>query len=365
MMLGAEIGAESGTQPQDSAQVSDGQIGEPGSAELNPDTVVSLRDLRTYFPGPHQGVWPWSGRTTVKAVDGVSLDIRRGQTLGLVGESGCGKTTVGRSLLQLVRPTGGDVYFEQQNLCRLSNKELYPLRQRMQIIFQDPYASLDARCTIGFTISEGLLIHKLVKPNEVQERVAELMVTVGLNPAFRNRYPHEFSGGQRQRVGIARALATNPSFIVGDEPISALDVSIQAQIINLLRSLQEKLNLTLLFISHDLRAVRYLSDSVAVMYLGKIVEIAPTDTLFAAPLHPYTHALLGSVPRASWSQANGGRVELTGDVPSPINPPTGCYFSTRCPQVMPRCREQRPALVEAQPGHKVACFLVNDAVEAA
>jgi oligopeptide transport system ATP-binding protein len=328
--------------------------------EQRKDVMVSLRGLKKYFPGPHLGVWPWSSRATVKAVDNVSFDIKRGQTLGLVGESGCGKTTVGRSLLQLVRPTAGEVYFEGQNLCQMSSKELYPLRKHMQIIFQDPYASLDSRCTIGFTISEGLLIHKMVKPGELRQRVAELMITVGLNPGLENRYPHEFSGGQRQRVGIARALATNPSFIVGDEPISALDVSIQAQIINLLRSLKENLNLTMLFISHDLRAVRYLSDAVAVMYLGKIVEIATTELLYATPLHPYTQALLGSAPRPSWSQGGMGRIELTGDVPSPINPPSGCYFSTRCPHVMPRCREAQPALLEAQPGHKVACFLVGD-----
>ena len=224
------------------------------------DLIVSVRGLKTYYPGPHRSGWPWSGRLTVKAVDDVSLDIRRGQTLGLVGESGCGKTTVGRSLLQLVRPTAGEVFFEGQDLCKLKDEELHPLRKHMQIIFQDPYASLDPRCTIGFTISEGLLIHKLVTQAELRDRVAELMVTVGLNPAFENRYPHEFSGGQRQRVGIARALATGPTFIVGDEPISALDVSIQAQIINLLRTLRDRLNLTMLFISHDLRAVRYLSD---------------------------------------------------------------------------------------------------------
>jgi oligopeptide transport system ATP-binding protein len=323
------------------------------------DVVVSVRGLKTYYPGPHRGAWPWSGRLTVKAVDDVSLDIRRGQTLGLVGESGCGKTTVGRSVLQLVRPTAGAVLFEGQDLCKLKDAELYPLRKRMQIIFQDPYASLDSRCTIGFTISEGLLIHKMFPQAEVRDRVAELMMTVGLNPAFENRYPHEFSGGQRQRVGIARALATNPSFIVGDEPISALDVSIQAQIINLLRTLREKLNLTMLFISHDLRAVRYLSDHVAVMYLGKIVEMAATDALYASPLHPYTQALMGSVPHASWAMDSGRTVELTGDVPSPINPPHGCYFSTRCPYVMPQCRESQPALLEAQPGHKVACFLVS------
>jgi len=328
-------------------------------AELDKDVVVSLRGLKKYFPGPHLGVWPWSGRATVRAVDDVSFDIKRGQTLGLVGESGCGKTTVGRSLLQLVRPTAGDVYFERQNLCQMSSKELYPLRKHMQIIFQDPFASLDSRCTIGFTISEGLLIHKMVQPSELRQRVAELMVMVGLNPGFENRYPHEFSGGQRQRVGIARALATNPTFIVGDEPISALDVSIQAQIINLLRDLRDRLHLTMLFISHDLRAVRYLSDEVAVMYLGKIAEIAPTDSLFIDPLHPYTQALLGSVPKPRWS-SSAGMAEIKGEVPSPLNPPSGCYFSTRCPHVMPRCREAQPALVEAQPGHKVACFLVSD-----
>ncbi len=328
---------------------------------LDDSLVIRARGLKTYYPGPHKGAWPWSGRLTVKAVDDVSLDIRRGQTLGLVGESGCGKTTVGRSLLQLVRPTAGEVFFEGQDLCKLKDAELHPLRRRMQIIFQDPYASLDSRCTIGFTISEGLLIHKLVPPAELRDRVADLMVTVGLNPAFENRYPHEFSGGQRQRVGIARALATSPTFIVGDEPISALDVSIQAQIINLLRTLRDKLNLTMLFISHDLRAVRYLSDQVAVMYLGKVAEMASTDELFANPLHPYTQALLGSVPKPSWSGVEIEAPALSGDVPSPINPPRGCYFSTRCPRVMPRCGEAQPALVEASPGHKVACFLISAA----
>lgn len=331
------------------------------ATQIDENIAVSVRGLKTYFPGPHLGTWPWSGRATVKAVDGVSFDIQRGQTLGLVGESGCGKTTVGRSLLQLVRPNAGEVYFEGQNLCQMSPRELHPLRRHMQIIFQDPYASLDSRCTIGFTISEGLLIHKLVQPSELHQRVTELMVMVGLNPSFANRYPHEFSGGQRQRVGIARALATNPTFIVGDEPISALDVSIQAQVINLLRNLHDRLNLTMLFISHDLRAVRYLSDHVAVMYLGKIVEIAQTDQIFNSPQHPYTRALLDSVPKPSWSEGRTAKIELSGDVPSPINPPSGCYFSTRCPYIMPRCREAQPVLIEAQPGHKVACFLITDA----
>jgi oligopeptide transport system ATP-binding protein len=322
------------------------------------DAMLSVRKLCTYFPGPARGL-PWQGRATVRAVDGVSFDISQGCTLGLVGESGCGKSTVARSVLQLVRPTRGEVLFEGTNLCKMKDNELVPVRRLMQIIFQDPYASLDPRCTVGFTVGEGLLIHKLVEAKELRQRVADLLILVGLNPAFENRYPHEFSGGQRQRVGIARALATNPTFIVGDEPISALDVSIQAQIINLLRDLRDRLHLTMLFISHDLRAVRYLSDEVAVMYLGKIVEIAPTDSIFNSPLHPYTQALLQSVPKPRWS-GSSTMVEIKGEVPSPLNPPSGCYFSTRCPHVMPRCQETQPALVEAQVGHKVACFLVSD-----
>jgi len=321
--------------------------------------VLTVRNLRTHFPGPALGL-PWQGRALVRAVDDVSFSIAHGRTLGLVGESGCGKSTVARSVLQLVRPTSGQVLFNGVDLCGLKPKALVPLRKQMQIIFQDPYASLDPRVTIGFTIGEGLLIHKLVNERDLRQRVADLMVMVGLNPAFENRYPHEFSGGQRQRVGIARALATNPQFIIGDEPISALDVSIQAQIINLLRDLRARLNLTMLFISHDLRAVRYLSDEVAVMYLGKIVESAPTDLLFKRPAHPYTQALLSSVPQPRWSN-NGRAAEIKGEVPSPLNPPAGCYFSTRCPHVMPRCKQEPPAaLVEVQPGHKAACFLLND-----
>jgi oligopeptide transport system ATP-binding protein len=323
--------------------------------------LLSVRNLCTYFPGPPRGL-PWQGRAIVRAVDGVQFDIPNGRTLGLVGESGCGKSTVARSVLQLVRPTAGQVLFEGNDLCKMKDQALAPFRRRMQIIFQDPYASLDPRCTIGFTVGEGLMIHKLASQSELRQRVAELLMMVGLNPAFENRYPHEFSGGQRQRVGIARALATNPSFIIGDEPISALDVSIQAQVINLLRDLRDRLRLTMLFISHDLRAVRYLSDEVAVMYLGKIAEIAPTDTLFERPVHPYTQALLLSVPKPRWS---GGKkaVEIQGEVPSPLNPPVGCYFSTRCPSAMPRCREARPALMECEPGHKVACFLVHSQAE--
>ena len=322
------------------------------------DAMLSVRKLCTYFPGPARGL-PWQGHATVRAVDGVNFDISKGRTLGLVGESGCGKSTVARSVLQLVRPTRGEVLFEGTNLCKMKDNELVPVRKLLQIIFQDPYASLDPRCTIGFTVGEGLLIHKMIDTKELRQRVADLLILVGLNPAFENRYPHEFSGGQRQRVGIARALATNPTFIVGDEPISALDVSIQAQIINLLRDLRDRLHLTMLFISHDLRAVRYLSDEVAVMYLGKIVEIAPTDSIFKSPLHPYTQALLQSVPKPRWSGSTA-MVEIKGEVPSPLNPPSGCYFSTRCPHVMPRCRETQPALLDAQPGHKVACFLVSD-----
>lgn len=330
----------------------------PSVPSGNDQPHLAVRDLRTRFPGPAKGL-PWQGRATVRAVDGVSFEVQQGHTLGLVGESGCGKSTVARSVLQLIRPTSGEVLFEGVDLCKMKEQDLVRLRQRMQIIFQDPYASLDPRCTIGFTVGEALSIHKLASQAELRHRVAGLLVRVGLNPAFENRYPHEFSGGQRQRVGIARALATNPSFIVGDEPISALDVSIQAQIINLLRDLRHELNLTMLFISHDLRAVRYLSDHIAVMYLGRIVEMAPTDELFQHPLHPYTQALLQSVPKPSWS-GNAGVVEIKGEVPSPLNPPTGCHFSTRCAFATQRCREAYPALAEAQSGHWAACYLLSD-----
>jgi oligopeptide transport system ATP-binding protein len=329
----------------------------PGVNAAPEETLLSVRDLKMHFPGPARGL-PWQGHAVLRAVDGVDLDVPRGRTLGLVGESGCGKSSLARSILQLTRPTAGQVLFEGRDLCKLKPNELRPVRRRMQIIFQDPYASLDPRCTIGFTVGEGLLIHRLVEPKLLRQRVGELLLLVGLNPAFENRYPHEFSGGQRQRVGIARALATDPTFVVGDEPLSALDVSIQAQIINLLRDLKARLSLTLLFISHDLRAVRYLSDEVAVMYLGKIVEIAPTDRLFQAPQHPYTQALLLSVPKPRWAPA-GAAAQIKGEVPSPLDPPPGCAFSTRCPHAMPICLESAPALTEVQPGHRAACFLLS------
>ena len=324
------------------------------------EDFLRVQGLKTYYPGPAKGTLPWGGRLHVKAVDGVDFTIPRGTTLGLVGESGSGKSTVGRSVLQLVKPTGGHVFFEGQDLCTLPARQLRPLRQRMQIIFQDPYASLDPRQTIGFTVGEPLLIHKLVAKRELATRVAELCEMVGLNPDLTNRYPHEFSGGQRQRVGIARALATNPEFIIADEPISALDVSIQAQVLNLLRELQARLHLTYLFISHDLRAVRYVSDAVAVMYLGKIVETAPAPLIFANPQHPYTQALLQSVPRPRWV-GGAAPTELKGEIPSPLNPPQGCAFASRCPLVTERCRREEPLLIpmRAQPEQRVACFVTN------
>ncbi len=324
------------------------------------DILISVHGLKVHFPGPRMGPWPWQGRATVKAVDGVNFDVRRGETLGLVGESGCGKSTVARGVLQLHRPTAGQVLFEEQDLCRLKEKELRPLRSQLQIIFQDPYASLDSRRSIGYTIGEPLLLRGMKDARQRRERVAELLELVGLNPAYENRYPHEFSGGQRQRVGVARALATNPTFVMADEPVSALDVSVQAQVINLMRKLQEELHLTLVFISHDLRVVRYISDDVAVMYLGRIVEIAPTDALFNNPTHPYTQALLSAVPSARWETTGTREIRLKGEVPSPINPPPGCHFASRCSYVMDKCRQVSPDLFEVKPGHKAACYLVTD-----
>ena len=298
-------------------------------------------------------------RATVHALDDVSFDVKRGETLGLVGESGCGKSTAGLTLLQLHRPTSGKVFFDESEVTGLSDKALRPLRRRMQIIFQDPYSTLSPRMTIGNAIGEPLWLHELASGQAAQERIAELLDDVGLNPAFAFRYPHEFSGGQRQRVCIARALACEPEFIVCDEPISALDVSIQAQIINLLQDLQEEYNLTYLFIAHDLAVVRHISDRVAVMYLGRVVEMAPKEQLFDNPLHPYTNALLLSVPVPSPRQERlREHTVISGNVPSAISPPSGCRFHPRCPLAFEPCDHVVPEWREAEPGHWVACHAV-------
>lgn len=323
------------------------------------DELISVKDLAMHFRGPRTGFMPWSPRKPLKALNGVSFALKRGQTLGLVGESGCGKSTLGRALLQLHRPTDGEVHFDGNDLVKLSDRELRPIRRQLQIIFQDPYASLDPRRSIGYTVGEPLLLSGMTDDGKRQKRVAELLELVGLNPLYENRYPHEFSGGQRQRVGIARALATDPVFIVADEPVSALDVSVQAQVINLLRRLQSELDLALLFISHDLRVVRYISDRVAVMYLGNIVEMADTDELFAAPKHPYTKALLSAIPRPKWEEGEDA-IRLEGEVPSPLQVPAGCAFASRCPFVMDKCRTQTPPLLETGKSHQVACFLESD-----
>jgi oligopeptide transport system ATP-binding protein len=296
----------------------------------------------------------------IKAVDGISFDVLKGETLGLVGESGCGKSTTGRTVLQLYRPTEGDVYFDGESLVEMKGEALRRQRRKMQMIFQDPYASLNPRMTVGNIIGEPLEVHHVASGKDRQERVQELLKLVGLNPYFINRYPHEFSGGQRQRIGVARALALNPTFIVCDEPISALDVSIQAQVVNLLEELQEELGLTYLFIAHDLSMVRHISDRVAVMYLGKIVELTDRDVLYADPQHPYTQALLSAVPIPDPTvEETRQRIILEGDVPSPANPPVGCNFCTRCPKVMDVCKETEPEFKEIAPNHWCACHLVG------
>jgi oligopeptide transport system ATP-binding protein len=319
-------------------------------------TILQVKDLKMHFPIT-QGIIIQRKVGAIKAVDGVTFDIIRGETLGLVGESGCGKSTTGRAILQLYEPTAGEVYFEGQSLTELKGESLRKMRRRMQMIFQDPYASLNPRMTVGDIVGEPLVVHNISKGKERRERVQELLRVVGLNPYFVNRYPHEFSGGQRQRIGVARALAVNPDFIVCDEPISALDVSIQAQIINLLEDLQAEFNLTYLFIAHDLSVVRHISDRIAVMYLGKIVELTDRHELYDNPLHPYTQALLSAVPIPDpVIEEQRQRVILEGDVPSPANPPLGCNFSTRCPVVMDECREKEPEFKDVGGGHWVACF---------
>lgn len=327
--------------------------------------LLSIRDLKVHFDLGGGGAFDRlfkrdSVRRVVKAVDGVTLDIFKGETLGLVGESGCGKSTLGRAVLRLLDPTAGQVLFHEQDLAHLSQRQLRNQRRHMQIIFQDPYASLNPRMTVGQIVGEPLDTFSLSRGGDAESRVQELLETVGLSKRFIKRYPHEFSGGQRQRIGIARALAVDPDFIVADEPISALDVSIQAQILNLLEHLQRKKNLTYLFISHDLRAIRHVSDRVAVMYLGKLVELAEAKTIYDEPLMPYTKALISAVPVPDPQvEANRQRIVLEGDVPSPINPPSGCRFHTRCPYAIDACREVEPKLVEIKPAHFAACIRIS------
>ena len=321
--------------------------------------LIEVRDLYKYFP-INAGVFS-RHVGDVKAVDGVDFTIRRGETLGLVGESGSGKTTTGRVVLRLLPATKGEVLFEGRDVQALGREEIRKLRKEMQIIFQDPYASLNPRMTIGDIVGEPLRIHHLARGKDAEARVQELLRLVGLQPYHANRYPHEFSGGQRQRIGIARALAVNPKFIVADEPVSALDVSIQAQVINLLQDLQAQLGLTYLFIAHDLSVVRHISTRVAVMYVGKIVEIADRDDLYENPLHPYTQALLSAIPIPDPSvESRRKRIIISGDIPSPVNPPSGCRFHTRCPVAFDRCKIEVPPLKTYAPNHVAACHWVEE-----
>src|SRR5690554_3932194 len=320
------------------------------------EVLLEVRNLVKHFP-IRQGIIFSKQVGAVQAVDDISFTVRKGETLGLVGESGCGKTTTGRLILRLIEPTSGDIIFDGKNIPQLTKDDLRELRKEMQIIFQDPYGSLNPRMTVGDIIGEPLHIHKLAKGAEKEKRVREILEKVGLNSFHARRFPHEFSGGQRQRIGIARALAVNPRLIVCDEPVSALDVSIQAQVINLLEDLQDEFGLTYLFIAHDLSVVKHISDRVAVMYLGKIVELTDKDELYRNPKHPYTQALLSAIPEAD-PTLNKERILLKGDVPSPINPPTGCRFHTRCPKVMDICKVEEPKFIDSGDGHFVACHLI-------
>jgi oligopeptide/dipeptide ABC transporter ATP-binding protein len=317
------------------------------------DRIIAVRDLRKWFRLGSS--LAWRRPEVVKAVDGVSLDIERGEVLGLVGESGSGKTTVGRTVLRLIAPSAGEIRFDGQDITTLSRRALRPVRQKMQLVFQDPFASLNPRMTVGRIVAAPLIIHRRGTRADRRRAVAEMLELVGLSPRFADRYPHEFSGGQRQRIGIARALIMRPEFLVADEPVSALDVSIQAQVVNLLLELRAKLGLTILFIAHDLAVVGHISDRIAVMYLGRVVELAPTRALFSRPLHPYTEALFSAAPNPD-PLAKRARIILTGDIPSPINPPSGCPFRTRCRYALPACAEAVPELREVEPGHWKACI---------
>jgi oligopeptide transport system ATP-binding protein len=331
--------------------------GRPAS-HASEEILVDVQNLQIYFP-VMAGFLIQRKVAENKAVDGITFNVKKGETVGLVGESGCGKSTTGRAILQLYKPTGGKVIFDGKDMATLHGEEMRLMRRRMQMVFQDPYASLNPRMSVRDIIGEPLLIHKLGSQSERRERVAELMRIVGLNPYYATRFPHEFSGGQRQRIGIARSLAVSPDFIVCDEPVSALDVSIQAQVINLLEELQEQFGLTYLFIAHDLAVVRHISDRVAVMYLGKMMEMSGRNEIYDNPLHPYTKALLSAVPIPDPAlERKRERIILTGDVPSSLRPPRGCVFHTRCPIAIDDCRQIIPEWREAEPGHWVACHRV-------
>ena len=322
------------------------------------EKLLEVNHLKKHFP-VRSGIFS-RVEAHVRAVDGISFDIAPGETLGLVGESGCGKSTAGRSILRLIEPTSGEIRFKGTDIINLDRESMRKLRREMQIIFQDPYASLNPRMTVGSIVGEPLAIHKIAKGREREDRVAEILRRVGLRPEHMRRYPHEFSGGQRQRIGIARALALNPQLIIGDEPVSALDVSIQAQVINLLEDLQEEFGMAYLIIAHDLSVVQHMSNRIAVMYLGRIVELSAADGIVMSPRHPYTEALLSAVPEPDPSVKKQSRIILTGDVPSPVNPPSGCRFHTRCPYKEDRCVSEEPEMRQVAPGHFSACHFSED-----
>lgn len=320
------------------------------------EVLLEVKDLKKYFPIKRGLLKRTVGH--VRAVDGVSYSVKRGETLGVVGESGCGKSTMGRSILRLIEPTSGLVSFEGKNVIKMSKSQMRAMRREMQIVFQDPYASLNPRYSVAKTLMEPMVIHNLHSPSSRMERVRSILERVGLDPEYATRFPHEFSGGQRQRIGIARALTVNPKLIILDEPVAALDVSVQSQVLNLLDDLQNELALTYVFVAHDLSVVRHISDRVLVMYLGHMAELADSDDMFTDPLHPYTQALLSAVPMPD-PDAKRERIILQGDVPSPANPPQGCPFHTRCPMAMDICKTKVPEWKEVKPGHWVACHLYN------
>jgi peptide/nickel transport system ATP-binding protein len=326
-----------------------------GVLAASSDILLEVKGLKKYFPVKSGILQKTVGH--VKAVDDVSFFIKKGETFGLVGESGCGKSTTGRAIIRLYEPTDGEIIFEGENIANLPDKSLRPYRKDIQMVFQDPYSSLNPRKTVGTILEEPFRVHNLYSRKERKERVEHLLDKVGLNPSLRDRYPHEFSGGQRQRIGIARALTLNPKLIIGDEPVSALDVSIQSQVLNIMDDLQKEFDLTYLFIAHDLAVVKHISDRIGVMYLGRMMEVTEKQTLYRNPLHPYTQALLSAIPKSHPSEIKRERIILKGDVPSPANPPTGCVFHTRCPQAMDHCKQVMPLLKELEPGHFVACHL--------